>query len=77
MSSVREYENAGGRLVRTFTPDGSVLFRNLRGLRFGPDGNLYCVAREKVVSFDFATGAYAGAIIQLSDLFGQALEFFA
>jgi hypothetical protein len=35
----------------------SVLFRNPRGRRFGPDGNLYCVAREAVVSFDFVTGA--------------------
>jgi DNA-binding beta-propeller fold protein YncE len=76
-SSVREYDSTSGRLVRIFTPDRSVLFRNPRGLRFGPDGNLYCVAREEVVSFDFATGAYAGAIVRLSDLFGQALEFFA
>jgi DNA-binding beta-propeller fold protein YncE len=77
LSSVREYDSASGRLVRIFTPDRSVLFRNPRGLGFGPDGNLYCVAREVVVSFDFAIGAFAGAIVHLSDLFGQALEFFA
>src|SRR3984957_13102295 len=77
ISSVRGYDNTSGRLLRVFTTDGSVLFRNPRVLRFGPDGNLYCVAREEVVSFDFATGAYAGAVIQLPDLFGQALEFFA
>jgi DNA-binding beta-propeller fold protein YncE len=76
-SSVREYDSTSGRLVRIFTPDRSVLFRNPRGLRFGPDGNLYCVARDEVASFDFATGAYAEAIVQLPDLFGQALEFFA
>jgi DNA-binding beta-propeller fold protein YncE len=77
ISSVREYDSTSGRLVRIFTPDRAVPFRNPRGLRFGPDGNLYCVAREEVVSFDFATGAYAEAIVQLSDLFGQALEFYA
>jgi DNA-binding beta-propeller fold protein YncE len=76
ISSVREYDSTSGRLVRIFKPDRSVLFRNPRGVRFGPDGNLYCVARDAVVSFDFVTGAFAGAMLQLSDLFGQALEFF-
>jgi hypothetical protein len=56
MSSVREYHSTDGRLVRIFTPDSSVLFRNPRGLRFGPGGSIYCVAREEAVSFDFATG---------------------
>jgi sugar lactone lactonase YvrE len=75
ISSVREYDGTSGRLVRIFKPDESVRFRNPRGLRFGPDGNLYCVARDEVVSFDFETGGYAGTIVNLSDLFGQALEF--
>ncbi len=75
-SSVREYDSTSGRLVRTFTADGSVRFRSPRGLRFGPDGKLYCVARDEVVCFDFETGAYAGAVVNVADLFGQALEFF-
>jgi DNA-binding beta-propeller fold protein YncE len=75
-SSVREYDSTSGRLIRIFTADGSVRFRSPRGLRFGPDGKLYCVARDEVVCFDFETGAYAGTIVTLSDLFGQALEFF-
>jgi DNA-binding beta-propeller fold protein YncE len=75
-SSVREYDSASGRLVRIFKPDGSIRFHNPRGLRFGPDGKLYCVARDEVVSFDFETGDFAGAIVNFSDLFGQALEFF-
>jgi enoyl-CoA hydratase/carnithine racemase len=29
-----------------------------RGLRFGPESNLYCVAQDEVVAFDFATGAF-------------------
>jgi hypothetical protein len=28
------------------------------------------------VSFDFETGGFSGAIVDCSDLFGQALEFF-
>jgi hypothetical protein len=64
------------RLVRIFTAHESVRFRNPRGLRFGPDGDLYCVGRDEVARFDFETGAYAGAIVRLSDLFGQAVHFF-
>jgi hypothetical protein len=63
-------------LVRIFRPDGSILFRNPRGLRFGPDGDLDCVARDEVVSFDFERGDFSGAIVNSSDLFGQAIEFF-
>ena len=42
ISSVREYDSTSGRLVRIFRPDESILFRNPRGLRFSPDGDLYC-----------------------------------
>ena len=76
ISSVREYHSTSGRLVRIFRPDGSILFRNPRGLRFSPDGGLCCVARDEVVSFDFESGDFSGAIVNCSDLFGQALEFF-
>jgi DNA-binding beta-propeller fold protein YncE len=76
ISSVREYNSTSGRLVRIFRPDGSILFRNPRGLRFSPDGGLCCVARDEVVSFDFESGDFSGAIVNCSDLFGQALEFF-
>jgi DNA-binding beta-propeller fold protein YncE len=75
VSSVREYDSTNGQLVRIFRPDGSIVFRNPRGLRFRPDGDLYCVARDQVVFFDFETGAFSGAIVSCSDLFGQALEF--
>ncbi len=76
VSSVREYDSTSGRLVRIFRPDESILFRNPRGLRFSADGFLCCVARDEVVSFDFATGDFSGAIVNYPDLFGQALEFF-
>jgi DNA-binding beta-propeller fold protein YncE len=75
VSSVREYDSTSGQLVRIFRPDGSILFRNPRGPRFSPDADLYCVARDVVVSFDFETGDFSGAI-NCSDLFGQAVEFF-
>jgi hypothetical protein len=70
ISSDREYDSTSGRLVRIFRPDGSILFRNPRGLRFGPDGDLYCVARDEVVSFDFEAGDFSGAIVHCSELFG-------
>jgi DNA-binding beta-propeller fold protein YncE len=76
ISSVREYDSSSGRLVRIFRTDGSILFRNPRGLRFSQDGDLYCVARDEVASFDFESGDFTGAIVNCSDLFGQALEFF-
>jgi DNA-binding beta-propeller fold protein YncE len=75
-STIREYDSTSGRLVRIFRCDGANLFRNPRGLRFGPDGNLYCVARDEVVSFNFETGDFAGAVVACPNLFGQALEFF-
>jgi DNA-binding beta-propeller fold protein YncE len=75
-SSVREYDSTSGRLVRILRPDHSVHFRNPRGLRFSPDGDLYCVARDEVVAFDFDKGEFSGAIVNCSGLYGQALEFF-
>ena len=78
ISSVREYHSTSGiDSSRIFRPDGSeILFRYPRGLRFSPDGGLCCVARDEVVSFDFESGDFSGAIVNCSDLFGQALEFF-
>ena len=72
-TSVREYDPATGRLVRVFTPGGSAGFRRPRGLRFGPDGRLYCVGEDQVVAFDFRTGRFAGPVVRLARLNGQAL----
>jgi len=41
---------------------GKAEFRKPRGLRFAPNGVLYCVARDEVVGFDFASGVCLGAI---------------
>ncbi len=76
VTSVREYDAADGHLVRVFSPDGSAAFRKPRGLRFGPDNNLYCVAKDEVVAFDFATGAFLGTPVRFPCLHGQALAFF-
>lgn len=43
--------------------------------RLGPDGNLYCVARDEVVAFDFASGRCLGAVVRFPRLYGQALAF--
>jgi DNA-binding beta-propeller fold protein YncE len=76
VTSVREYDDADGHLVRVFSSDDSAEFRKPRGLRFGPDGNLYCVAKDEVVAFDFATGAFLGTPVRFPGLHGQALVFF-
>ncbi len=72
-TSVREYDPSTGQLLRVLMPDRSVGFRRPRGLRFGPDGRLYCVGQDHVVAFDFAAGTFAGAVVHLTRLNGQAL----
>lgn len=76
VTSIREYHGESGRLVRVFSAEGLAAFRKPRGLRFGPDGNLYCVAQDEVVAFDFKSGRCLGAVVRFSRLYGQALIFF-
>lgn len=73
VSSIGEYEPEGGQLVRVLVPERSVGFRRPRGLRFGPDGRLFCVGQDHVVAFDFSTGSFVDPVVQLSRLNGQAL----
>jgi hypothetical protein len=75
-TTVREYHATEGHLIRVFSPNGLAGFRKPRGLRFGPEEYLYCVARDEVVGFDFETGKCLGSIIQVPGLNGQALAFF-
>ena len=63
--TIREYDPANGDLVRVFAPDRSLNFRQPRGLRFGPEGHLYCVGEAHVVAFDFSTGDFLGSVVQL------------
>jgi DNA-binding beta-propeller fold protein YncE len=76
VTTVREYDALDGHLVRVFFPGGSVEFRKPRGLRFAPDGHLFCVAQDEVVAFDFATGECLGTTVRFPRLNGQALVFF-
>jgi hypothetical protein len=76
VTSVREYDVMDGHLVRVFSPGGNAEFRKPRGLRFAPDGHFYCVARDEVVAFEFASGECLGVVARLPGLNGQALAFF-
>jgi hypothetical protein len=76
VTTVREYDTLSGRLVRVFFPNRLAEFHKPRGLRFAPNGHLYCVAQDEVVAFDFASGECLGAIARLPRLNGQALAFF-
>src|SRR5579863_7769743 len=76
VTSVREYDPKDGDLVRVFSLQGRAEFRKPRGLRFSPNGVLYCVARDEIVGFDFASGECLGPVARLPRLYGQALAFF-
>ena len=77
VTTIREYDRTDGRLVRVLAPDRGIGFGKPRGLRFGPDGKLYCVAQDEVVVFDFVSGKCLGAVVRLPGLNGQAVIFFA
>lgn len=72
-ATIREYDPSTGRLVRMLTPDPAVKFTRPRGLRFGPEGQLYCVGRDHIVAFDFPSGRFLGVIAELQRLNGQAV----
>jgi hypothetical protein len=76
VTGVREYDPDDGRLIRVLSAEGSAELRKPRGLRFGPDGTLYCVARDEIVAFDFASGRCLGAVVQYPRLNGQAVALF-
>jgi len=76
VTSIREYDARDGQLARVFSATGSVEFRKPRGLRFRPDGTLYCVAHDEVIAFDFASGNCLGAVVRFTRLNGQAVAFF-
>ena len=71
--SVREYDPVSGQLVRVFAPERCIGFRRPRGLRFGPGDRLYCVGEDHLVAFDFRTGSFAGPVVHLERLNGQAV----
>jgi DNA-binding beta-propeller fold protein YncE len=76
VTTIRQYKASTGGLVRVLHSNDRVQFRRPRGLRFAPDGNLYCVCEDDIVGFDFETGACLGALVSYPRLNGMALEFF-
>ncbi len=55
--------HSDGHLVRVFSTNRSAKFRKPRGLRFDPDNNLYCVAQDEVVAFNFINGKCLGSTV--------------
>jgi hypothetical protein len=76
LTGVRQCEPTDGHLVRVFSAGTSAEFRKPRGLPLGPDGFIYCGARDEVVAFDFASGRCLGSTVRFPRLYGQALIFF-
>lgn len=72
-ASLREYDPHTGDLIRAFPLNDTLDFGHPRGVRFGPDGRVYCVGQDHVVAVDFRTGAFLGPVIELPRLFGQAI----
>jgi hypothetical protein len=75
-TTIREYDRTDGHLVRVLAPDRGFGFKKPRGLRFGPEGKLYCVAQDEVVMFDFVSGKCLDALVRLPGLNGQAVILF-
>jgi hypothetical protein len=75
-TTIREYDRTDGHLVRVLAPDRGIGFKKPRGLRFGPEGELYCAAQDEVALFDFVTGKCTGACVRLPGLNGQAVILF-
>jgi len=76
VATIREYDRTDGHLVRVLLPRNDLRFQKPRGLRFGPQGRLYCVTQDEVVAFDVETGNCLGPVVTLPGLNGQALIFF-
>jgi DNA-binding beta-propeller fold protein YncE len=74
-ATIREYDPSTGQLVRVLAPDADLGFARPRGLRFGPEGHLFCVGQDHAVAFDFLAGTFLGVVVQLPRLNGQALVF--
>jgi hypothetical protein len=71
--TVREYDPLSGRLIRVLAPAQVVDFTKPRGLRLTPDDRLYCVGKDHVVAYEFATGRFLGVVAELPGLNGQAI----
>jgi len=70
ISCVKEYDEATGAYVKDFVAIGSGGLRNVQGLNFGPDGNLYVCSADtgEVLRYNGHTGAFVDRFIPAGTL---------
>jgi DNA-binding beta-propeller fold protein YncE len=79
MTTIREYDQGSGRLVRVFDAgrdeSGRRITTNPRGITIGPDGHLYSSGRDNIVRYDLAAGTLERVVVSSPGIHVQSVIF--